>query len=91
MTFTGMVYFRLKIVIYLIYIFNIYFYNFSSDDVTSGSSYRQFPIFRLLFCSEISSETTQDNFFKFSRMIDKGLKLVPFESQVSSLKSAEAR
>ena len=51
----------------------------------------EFLIFRVLFCSEIFSETTQDIFFKFSQMIDKGLKFVPFESQVSSSKSAEAR
>ena len=50
-----------------------------------------FLILRVSFCDAISSETTQDIFFKFSRMIDKGLKFIPFESQVSSLKSAEAR
>ena len=37
------------------------------------------------------SKTAEIIFFKFSRMIDKGLKFVPLESQVSSLKSAEAR
>ena len=50
-----------------------------------------FLIFGVSFCSEIFSETAQDIFFKFSRMIDKGLKFVPFQSQVSSSKSAEAR
>ena len=50
-----------------------------------------FLIFRVSFCSEIFSETTQDIFFKFSRIIDKGLKFAPFESQVFSSKSAEAR
>ena len=50
-----------------------------------------FLILRVSFCDAISSETTQDIFFKFSRMIDKGLKFIPFESQLSSLKSAEAR
>ena len=34
-----------------------------------------FLIFRVSFCTEIYSETTQDIFFKFSRMIDKRLKL----------------
>ena len=33
----------------------------------------------------------QDIFFKFLRMIDKGLKFIPIESQVSSSKCAEAR
>ena len=51
----------------------------------------EFLISRVWFCSEIFSETTQDILFKFLRMIDKGLKFVPFESQVSSSKSAEAR
>ena len=50
-----------------------------------------FPIFRVSFCSEIFSETTQDIFFKFSRIVDKGLKFVAFEFQVSSSKSAGAR
>ena len=50
-----------------------------------------FLIFRVSICSEIISETTQDIFFKFSWMIDKGLKFVTFEFQVSSLTSAEAR
>ena len=50
-----------------------------------------FPIFRVSFCSEIFSETTQDIFFKFLRMIDEWLKSVSFEFQVSSSKSAEAR
>ena len=50
-----------------------------------------FVIFRVSFCSEIFSETTQDIVFKFSQMIDKWLKSVPFEFQVSSSKSAEAR
>ena len=50
-----------------------------------------FLIFRVSFCSEIFSETTQDIFFKFSQMVDKRLKFVPFDSQVSSSKSAEAR
>ena len=49
-----------------------------------------FLIFRVSFCDAIS-ETTQDIFFKFSRMTDKGLKFIPIESQVSSLKSVEAR
>ena len=34
-----------------------------------------FLIFRVSFCSEIFSETTQVIFFKFSRMVDKRLKL----------------
>ena len=34
-----------------------------------------FPFFRVSFCDAISSETTEDIFFKFSRMIDKRLKL----------------
>ena len=34
-----------------------------------------FLIFKVSFCSEIFSETTQDIFFKFSRMVDKRLKL----------------
>ena len=50
-----------------------------------------FLIFRVSFCSGIFSETTQDIFFNFLRMIDKGLKFVPIEFQVSSSKSAEAR
>ena len=50
-----------------------------------------FLILRVSFCDEMISETTQDIFFKFSRMIDKGLKFIPIEFQVSSLKSAEAR
>ena len=50
-----------------------------------------FPIFRVSFCSGIFSETTQDIFFNFLRMIDKWLKSVPFEFQVSSSKSVEAR
>ena len=50
-----------------------------------------FLIFKVLFCSEIFSESTQDIFFKFPRIIDKGLMFVPFESQVSSSKSVEAR
>ena len=36
------------------------------------------------FCAEIFSETTQDIFFKFLQTIDKWLKFVPLESQVSS-------
>ena len=51
----------------------------------------EFLIFRVSFCSEIFSETTRDIFFKFLQMVDKSLKFVPFECQVSSLKSAEAR
>ena len=50
-----------------------------------------FLIFKVSFCSEIFSETTHAIIFKFSWMVDKGLKFVPFESQDSSLKSAEAR
>ena len=52
---------------------------------------KDFLIFRVSFCSEIFSKTTQGIFFKFSQMIDKWLKSVPFEFQVSSSKSAEAR
>ena len=36
-----------------------------------------FLIFRVSFCSEIFSETAQDIFFKFLRMVDKRLKYVP--------------
>ena len=43
-----------------------------------------FPIFRVSFCSEIFSKTTQDIFFKFLRIICKWLNFVPFEFQVSS-------
>ena len=50
-----------------------------------------FLIFRVSFCSEIFSETTHDIVFIFSQMVDKRLKFVPFDSQVSSSKSAEAR
>ena len=50
-----------------------------------------FLILRVSFCDAISSETTQDILFKFSRMIDKGLKFIHCESQVSRSKSAEAR
>ena len=50
-----------------------------------------FLIFGVSFCSEIFSETTEDFFFKFSQIVDKRLKFVSFESQVSSSKSAEAR
>ena len=50
-----------------------------------------FPILRVSFCARKISKTTQDIFFKFSPMIDKGLKLIPIESQISSSKSAEAR
>ena len=50
-----------------------------------------FLIFRVSFCSEIFSETTQDIFFKFLQMIDKWLKFVILESQVSNSKSADAR
>ena len=49
-----------------------------------------FLIFGVSFCSGIFSETTQDIFFKFSQMVVKRLKFVPFDSQVSSSKSAEA-
>ena len=35
-----------------------------------------FLILRVSFCDAISTETTQDIFFKFSRMIDKGLKSI---------------
>ena len=48
-------------------------------------------ILRVSFCDAISSETTQDIIFKFSRMIDKGLKFINFEAQVYRSKSAEAR
>ena len=50
-----------------------------------------FLILRVSFCDAISSETTQDIFFKFSRMIDKGLKFINCEAQVSRSNSAEAR
>ena len=50
-----------------------------------------FLFLRVSFCAEMISETTQDIFFKFLRMIDKGLKFIPIESQVSSSKSAETR
>ena len=50
-----------------------------------------FLIFRVSFCAAMISVTTQDIFFKFSRKIDKGLKFIPIESQVSSSKSVEAR
>ena len=50
-----------------------------------------FLIFRVLLCSEIFSGTTRNILFKFSQMIDKWLKFVPFESQVSSSKSSDAR
>ena len=50
-----------------------------------------FLILRVSFCNEMISETTQDIIFKFSRTIDKGLKFIPIELQVSSSKSAEAR
>ena len=50
-----------------------------------------FLILRVSFCDAISSETTQDIFFKLSRMMDKGLKYIKCEAQVSSSKSAEAR
>ena len=50
-----------------------------------------FLILRVSFCDAISSKTTQDIFFKFSRMIDKGLKFINCEAQVSRSKSAEAR
>ena len=50
-----------------------------------------FLIFKVSFCSEIFSEMTQDIFFKFSRMIDKGLKNINCEAQVSRSKSAGAR
>lgn len=39
------------------------------------------------FCDAIFSKTTQDIFFKVSLMIDKGLKLLPDETQVSRLKA----
>ena len=48
-------------------------------------------ILRVSFCDELISETTEDIFFKFSRMIDKGLKFIAFEAQVSRSKGAEAR
>ena len=50
-----------------------------------------FLILRLSFCDAISSKTTQDIFFKFLRMIDKGLKIIQREAQVFRSKSAEAR
>ena len=50
-----------------------------------------FLILRVSFCDAISSETTQNIFFKFSRMIDKGLKFINCEPQVSRSNSAEAR
>ena len=49
-----------------------------------------FPIFRVSLSSEIFSERTQDIFFQFLQMIDKGLNSVPLEFQVSSSKSGEA-
>ena len=48
-----------------------------------------FLILRVSFCDAISSETTED--IEFSLMIDKGLKFIPREAQVSRSKSAEAR
>ena len=57
---------------------------FLCDDVTSGPRYWRFSNFQGAFCSEIFSETTQNIFFKFLQMIDKWLKFVPLESQVSS-------
>ena len=50
-----------------------------------------FLILRVSFCDAISSKTTQDIFFKFSRMINKGLKFINCKAQVSRTKSAEAR
>ena len=50
-----------------------------------------FLILRVSFCDELISETTQDIFFKFSRMIDKGLNFIACEAQVSKSKSAGAR
>ena len=50
-----------------------------------------FLILRVSFCDAISSKTTQEIFFKFSRIIDNGLKLINCEAQVSRSKSAEAR
>ena len=48
-------------------------------------------ILRVSFCDELISETTEDIFFKFSRMIDKGQNFIAFEAQVSKSKSAGAR
>ena len=50
-----------------------------------------FLILRLSFCAEMISETTRDIFFKFSRKIDKGLKFIQREVEVSRSKSAKAR
>ena len=50
-----------------------------------------FLIFMVSFCLDIFSKTTQDIFFKFLQIVDNRLKFVPFDSQVSSSKSAEAR
>ena len=50
-----------------------------------------FLILWMSFCAGKFSETTQDIFFKIKRRIDKGLKFIPIESQVSSTKSAGAR
>ena len=58
--------------------------NFSCDDVRDIDD---FLILMVSFCDAIFSETTLDIFFKFSRMIDKGLKFIPREAFRS--KSAE--
>ena len=50
-----------------------------------------FVTFDRSFCPDRFSKMGKDRHLKFSRMIDKGLKLVPFESQVSNSKSAGAR
>ena len=50
-----------------------------------------FLILRVSFCDAISSKTTQDIFFKFLRVIDKGRKFIQWKAQESRSKSAEAR
>ena len=57
--------------------------NFSCDDVSSSPRYWRISYFQgVVLLRDLLRKKTQDIFFKFSRMIDKGLKFVPFESRI---------